>query len=164
MYLSVYCRRQVNWREAKGEEEINIYQSERRRRTIHSLPKESRVSELTHPHKELFFLLSKFYFLSLLLSLLFFFCQQQCDLLSWNRSFCSLLFQVHPTSECVVDEGRRSQGNHGYHTRAAMEETSRQSAEAEDDDEGTSEVHVVLVKFIISFYGSDVGSDQILAI
>ncbi|KAM7368165.1 hypothetical protein PAMP_014411 [Pampus punctatissimus] len=35
-------RRQVNWREAKGEEEINIYQSERRRRTIHSLPKESR--------------------------------------------------------------------------------------------------------------------------
>lgn len=38
-------RRQVNWREAKGEEEINIYQSERRRRTIHSLPKESRVSD-----------------------------------------------------------------------------------------------------------------------
>uniref|UniRef100_A0A672IPT1 Pleckstrin homology domain interacting protein n=1 Tax=Salarias fasciatus TaxID=181472 RepID=A0A672IPT1_SALFA len=34
--------RQVNWREAKGDEEINIYQSERRRRTIHSLPKESR--------------------------------------------------------------------------------------------------------------------------
>uniref|UniRef100_A0A7N5ZZI7 PH-interacting protein n=1 Tax=Anabas testudineus TaxID=64144 RepID=A0A7N5ZZI7_ANATE len=33
--------------EAKGEEEINIYQSERRRRTIHSLPKESRVSEIT---------------------------------------------------------------------------------------------------------------------
>uniref|UniRef100_A0A8C4HWQ7 PH-interacting protein n=1 Tax=Dicentrarchus labrax TaxID=13489 RepID=A0A8C4HWQ7_DICLA len=37
--------RQVNWREAKGEEEINIYQSERRRRTIHSLPKESRVTD-----------------------------------------------------------------------------------------------------------------------
>uniref|UniRef100_A0A8C2Z9P0 PH-interacting protein n=1 Tax=Cyclopterus lumpus TaxID=8103 RepID=A0A8C2Z9P0_CYCLU len=36
---------QINWREAKGEEEINIYQSERRRRTIHSLPKESRVSD-----------------------------------------------------------------------------------------------------------------------
>uniref|UniRef100_A0A7N6BV08 PH-interacting protein n=1 Tax=Anabas testudineus TaxID=64144 RepID=A0A7N6BV08_ANATE len=85
-------RRQVNWREAKGEEEINIYQSERRRRTIHSLPKESRV---------------------------------------------------HPTSECVVDEGRRSQGNHGYQTRAAMEETSRQSAEAADDDESTSEVGTV---------------------
>ncbi|XP_034017957.1 PH-interacting protein [Thalassophryne amazonica] len=84
-------RRQVNWREAKGEEEINIYQSERRRRTIHSLPKESRA---------------------------------------------------HPTSECVVDEGRRSQGNHGYHTRAAMEETSRQSAEVADDDESTSEGEV----------------------
>uniref|UniRef100_A0A8C9XL53 Pleckstrin homology domain interacting protein n=1 Tax=Sander lucioperca TaxID=283035 RepID=A0A8C9XL53_SANLU len=37
-------RRQINWREAKGEEEVNIYQSERRRRTIHSLPKESRVN------------------------------------------------------------------------------------------------------------------------
>lgn len=42
--LLLMCRRQVNWREAKGEEEINIYQSERRRRTIHSLPKESRVN------------------------------------------------------------------------------------------------------------------------
>uniref|UniRef100_A0A671UVB2 PH-interacting protein n=1 Tax=Sparus aurata TaxID=8175 RepID=A0A671UVB2_SPAAU len=83
--------RQVNWREAKGEEEINIYQSERRRRTIHSLPKESRV---------------------------------------------------HLTSECVVDEARRSQGNHGYQTRAAMEETSRQSAEAADDDESISEGEV----------------------
>lgn len=51
-----------------------------------------------------------------------------------------MLLQVHPTSECVADEGRRSQGNHGYHTRAAMEETSRQSAEAADDDESTSEV------------------------
>lgn len=40
----------MNWREAKGEEEINIYQSERRRRTIHSLPKESRVSQLAHTH------------------------------------------------------------------------------------------------------------------
>lgn len=39
-----------------------------------------------------------------------------------------------------MDEGRRSQGNHGYHTRAAMEETSRQSAEAADDDDSTSEV------------------------
>ncbi|XP_068609556.1 PH-interacting protein [Brachionichthys hirsutus] len=84
-------RRQVKWREAKGEEEINVYQSERRRRTIHSLPKESRV---------------------------------------------------HLTSEYVADEGRRSQGNHGYHTRAAMEETSRQSAEAADDDESTSEGEV----------------------
>uniref|UniRef100_A0AAX7U967 PH-interacting protein n=1 Tax=Astatotilapia calliptera TaxID=8154 RepID=A0AAX7U967_ASTCA len=76
-------RRQVNWREAKGEEEINIYQSERRRRTLHSLPKESRVNE-----------------------------------------------------------ARRSQGNHGYQTRAAMEETSRQSAEAADEDDSTSEVHI----------------------
>lgn len=47
-FVFLLFRRQVNWREAKGEEEINIYQSERRRRTIHSLPKESRVSELTH--------------------------------------------------------------------------------------------------------------------
>uniref|UniRef100_A0A7N9AS51 PH-interacting protein n=1 Tax=Mastacembelus armatus TaxID=205130 RepID=A0A7N9AS51_9TELE len=96
-------RRQVNWREAKGEEEINIYQSERRRRTIHSLPKESRVSE--------------------------------------------------------------SQGNHGYHTRAAMEETSRQSAEAADDDESTSEVHAGLqsthkrsyltLHYVCSDYSSD---------
>ncbi|XP_013888233.1 PH-interacting protein [Austrofundulus limnaeus] len=84
-----FVRRQVNWREAKGEEEINIYQSERRRRTIHSLPKESRV---------------------------------------------------HPTSECVAEEGRKSQGNHGYQTRAAMEETSRQSAEAADEDDSASEV------------------------
>uniref|UniRef100_A0A674P6H4 Pleckstrin homology domain interacting protein n=1 Tax=Takifugu rubripes TaxID=31033 RepID=A0A674P6H4_TAKRU len=82
---------QVNWREAKGEEEINIYQSERRRRTIHSLPKESRV---------------------------------------------------HLPSESLVDEGRRIHGNHGYHTRAAMEETSRQSAEAADDDDSTSEGEV----------------------
>ncbi|KAG7262048.1 hypothetical protein CRUP_017801 [Coryphaenoides rupestris] len=80
--------KQLNWREAKGEEEINIYRSERRRRTIHSLPKESRVQ---------------------------------------------------PTSESVVvDEGRRSLGNHGYHTRAAMEETSRQSAEIADDDEDSA--------------------------
>ncbi|CAG5928273.1 unnamed protein product [Menidia menidia] len=84
-------RRQVNWREAKGEEEINIYQSERRRRTIHSLPKESRV---------------------------------------------------HPTSESNAEEGRKSQGNHGYQTRAAMEETSRQSAETADDDDSTSEGEV----------------------
>lgn len=49
-------------------------------------------------------------------------------------------------SEALVDEGRRSQGNHGYHTRAAMEETSRQSAEAADDDDSTSEVVGVLSK------------------
>ncbi|KAM6954193.1 LOW QUALITY PROTEIN: PH-interacting protein [Aplochiton taeniatus] len=82
--------KQITWREAKGEEEINIYRSERRRRTIHSLPKESRVH----------------------------------------------------ASEYVADEGRRSQGNHGYKTRAAVEETSRQSAEVaddDDDDDSTSE-------------------------
>ena len=50
--------------------------------------------------------------------------------------------QVPPTSECVGDDARRSQGNHGYHTRAAMEETSRQSAEAADDDDSTSEMEV----------------------
>ncbi|KAK7907157.1 hypothetical protein WMY93_015769 [Mugilogobius chulae] len=84
-------RRQVNWREAKGDEEINIYQSERRRRTVHSVPKENKV---------------------------------------------------HPPPECVPDEGRRSQGNHGYHTRAAMEETSRQSANDEDDSASEAEVDV----------------------
>lgn len=63
--------------------------------------------------------------------------------------------KVHPTSECAVDEGRKSQGNHGYHTRAAMEETSRQSAEAADDDDSTSEVHIALVWidfYIFQFY------------
>ncbi|XP_061602982.1 LOW QUALITY PROTEIN: PH-interacting protein-like [Cololabis saira] len=85
-----FIGRQLNWREAKGDEEINIYQSERRRRTLHSLPKENRG---------------------------------------------------HPASECV-DEARRSQGNHGYQTRAAMEETSRQSAEAAEDEESISEGEV----------------------
>lgn len=48
--------------------------------------------------------------------------------------------QVHVASDAFVDEARRSQGNHGYQTRAAMEETSRQSAEAADEDDSTSEV------------------------
>uniref|UniRef100_A0A3Q3ESG2 Pleckstrin homology domain interacting protein n=1 Tax=Labrus bergylta TaxID=56723 RepID=A0A3Q3ESG2_9LABR len=91
--------RQVNWREAKGEEEINIYQSERRRRTIHSLPKESRVGE---------------------------------NLKTKNSFFIKILC-------CLF--GRRSQGNHGYQTRAAMEETSRQSAEGADDDETVLRIH-----------------------
>ncbi|XP_062323853.1 PH-interacting protein isoform X1 [Osmerus eperlanus] len=82
-------RRQVEWREAKGEEEINIYKSERRRRTIHS-------------HRET---------------------------------------KVH-NPECVGEEGRRSQSNHGYHTRAAVEETSRESADVADDDDSTSEGEV----------------------
>ncbi|XP_072296250.1 PH-interacting protein [Eucyclogobius newberryi] len=83
--------RQVNWREAKGDEEINIYQSERRRRTVHSGSKENKV---------------------------------------------------HPPPECVPDEGRRSQGIHGYHTRAAVEETSRQSANDEDDSASEAEAEV----------------------
>uniref|UniRef100_A0A8C5BSI3 Pleckstrin homology domain interacting protein n=1 Tax=Gadus morhua TaxID=8049 RepID=A0A8C5BSI3_GADMO len=41
--------KQINWREAKGEEEINIYRSERRRRTIHSLPKETRSDRVVPP-------------------------------------------------------------------------------------------------------------------
>lgn len=57
----------MNWREAKGEEEINIYQSERRRRTIHSLPKESRVSSSSKPHSAKFSLL------------LFFLYRRRCD-------------------------------------------------------------------------------------
>lgn len=44
-----------------------------------------------------------------------------------------------------MDEGRKSQGNHGYQTRAAMEETSRQSAEAADEDESASEVDVMFM-------------------
>ena len=47
--------------------------------------------------------------------------------------------QVH-NPECVGEEGRRSQSNHGYHTRAAVEETSRESADVADDDDSTSEV------------------------
>ncbi|CAB1339725.1 unnamed protein product [Coregonus sp. 'balchen'] len=80
-------RRQLNWREAKGEEEISVYRSERRPRTVQL-------------HRE-----SKF-----------------------------------PSPECVgAEEGRRSHGNHGYQTRAAVEETSRQSAEvAEDEDDSDS--------------------------
>uniref|UniRef100_A0A672IL61 PH-interacting protein n=1 Tax=Salarias fasciatus TaxID=181472 RepID=A0A672IL61_SALFA len=83
--------RQVNWREAKGDEEINIY---------HFLEGNAHSPRPT------------------------------------------LLLQVHPTSECVSDEARKSQGNHGYQTRAAMEETSRQSAEAADEDDSTSEGEV----------------------
>lgn len=60
--------------------------------------------------------------------------------------FC---WQVHLTSESFVDEARKSQGNHGYHTRAAMEETSRQSAEAADDDESTSEVGTVVLRLTV---------------
>ncbi|KAG8011150.1 PH-interacting protein [Nibea albiflora] len=67
------------------------------------------------------------------------------DLVAWSRRVLVPELEdasVHPTSECAADESRKSQGNHGYHTRAAMEETSRQSAEAADDDESTSEAEV----------------------
>ncbi|XP_071268512.1 PH-interacting protein isoform X3 [Salvelinus alpinus] len=74
-------RRQLDWREAKGKEEISVYRSEKRRHTVHL-------------HRE-----SKF-----------------------------------PSPECVGAEEGRSQGNRGYQTRAAAEETSRQSAEVADDD------------------------------
>lgn len=116
----------MTWREAKGYEEINIYQSERRRRTIHSLPKESRVRQ----------------------SSIGVVCSQ--NVLFYVSSYpvplspSSSGVKVHPTSDGAVDEGRKSQGNHGYQTRAAMEETSRQSAEAADDDDSTSEVHATL--------------------
>uniref|UniRef100_A0A3P8XUH4 PH-interacting protein n=1 Tax=Esox lucius TaxID=8010 RepID=A0A3P8XUH4_ESOLU len=40
--------RQLNWREAKGEEEISVYRSERKRRTVH-LHRENKV-EHTHTH------------------------------------------------------------------------------------------------------------------
>uniref|UniRef100_A0A673B6Y2 Pleckstrin homology domain interacting protein n=1 Tax=Sphaeramia orbicularis TaxID=375764 RepID=A0A673B6Y2_9TELE len=54
------------------------------------------------------------------------------DLVAWSRRVL-----VPELEDASV---RRSQGNHGYQTRAAMEETSRQSAEAADEDESTSEV------------------------
>uniref|UniRef100_A0A8D3CX84 Pleckstrin homology domain interacting protein n=1 Tax=Scophthalmus maximus TaxID=52904 RepID=A0A8D3CX84_SCOMX len=89
------------------------------------------------------------------------------DLVAWSRRVLVPELQdasVHPTSECAVDEGRKSQGNHGYQTRAAMEETSRQSAEAADDDDSASEVdtprhicgfNLCHVTYICSDYSSD---------
>ncbi|GAA6080133.1 PH-interacting protein isoform X1, partial [Tachysurus ichikawai] len=80
--------KQENWRTARGEEEMNVYRSERRRRSIHS-----------QYHRE-------------------------------NRQ--------HAT-ENTVEEGRRHQGNqHNYHTRLAVEETSRQS-EANEEEPSASE-------------------------
>uniref|UniRef100_A0A4W4HN26 PH-interacting protein n=1 Tax=Electrophorus electricus TaxID=8005 RepID=A0A4W4HN26_ELEEL len=84
--------KQEIWRTARGEEEMNIYRSERRRRSVHS-----------QYHKE-------------------------------NRH----------AIENAVEEGRRYQGNqHNYHTRLAVEETSRQSEPNEDEpsaSEGEAEV------------------------
>ncbi|KAK3519346.1 hypothetical protein QTP70_024773 [Hemibagrus guttatus] len=79
--------KQEIWRTARGEEEMNVYRSERRRRSVHS-----------QYHRE-------------------------------NR---------HAT-ENTVEEGRRHQGNqHNYHTRLAVEETSRQS-EANEEEPSASE-------------------------
>ncbi|KTF76156.1 hypothetical protein cypCar_00038252, partial [Cyprinus carpio] len=78
---AVACKQDI-WRTAKGEEEISIYRSERRRRSIHS-----------QYHRE-------------------------------NRH----------AIENSVEEGRRYQGNqHNYHTRLAVEETSRQSEPNEEE-------------------------------
>ncbi|CAM4677711.1 unnamed protein product [Leuciscus chuanchicus] len=78
---AIACK-QENWRTAKGEEEINTYRSERRRRSLHS-----------QYHRE-------------------------------NRH----------AIENAVEEGRRYQGNqHNYHTRLAVEETSRQSEPNEEE-------------------------------
>ncbi|XP_076874728.1 PH-interacting protein isoform X2 [Brachyhypopomus gauderio] len=74
--------KQEIWRTARGEEEMNIYRSERRRRSVHS-----------QYHRE-------------------------------NRQ----------ATENTVEEGRRYQGNqHNYHTRLAVEETSRQSEPNEEE-------------------------------
>ncbi|TRY87016.1 hypothetical protein DNTS_009121, partial [Danionella cerebrum] len=74
--------KQEIWRTAKGEEEINIYRSERRRRSLHS------------------------------------------QYLRENRH----------AIESSSEEGRRHQGNqHNYHTRLAVEETSRQSETNEEE-------------------------------
>uniref|UniRef100_A0A4W4HN02 PH-interacting protein n=1 Tax=Electrophorus electricus TaxID=8005 RepID=A0A4W4HN02_ELEEL len=86
--------KQEIWRTARGEEEMNIYRSERRRRSVHS-----------QYHKE-------------------------------NRAY---LLKQHAI-ENAVEEGRRYQGNqHNYHTRLAVEETSRQS-EPNEDEPSASEV------------------------
>ncbi|KAG9269785.1 PH-interacting protein isoform X2 [Astyanax mexicanus] len=85
--------KQEIWRAARGDEEMNIYRSERRRRSVHS-----------QYHRE-------------------------------NR---------HAVENVAVEEGRRHQGNqHNYHTRLAVEETSRQSEPNEEEpsaSEGEAEV------------------------
>ncbi|KAJ8355742.1 hypothetical protein SKAU_G00185360 [Synaphobranchus kaupii] len=76
--------KQERWRAARGEEEIGIYRSEKRRRAV-----------LSHNHRE----------------------------------------PKHHAPDPTGEEPRRSQGNqHSYQTRAAVEETSRQSEVAEDDN------------------------------
>ncbi|KAJ8409680.1 hypothetical protein AAFF_G00217390 [Aldrovandia affinis] len=76
--------KQERWRAARGEEEIGIYRSEKKRRSVPS-----------HIHRE----------------------------------------PKHHAPELTSEETRRPQSNqHSYHTRAAVEETSRQSEAAEDDN------------------------------
>ncbi|KAI1897649.1 hypothetical protein AGOR_G00085440 [Albula goreensis] len=76
--------KQEMWRAARGEEEIGIYKSEKKRRAVPS-----------HIHRE----------------------------------------PKHHAPEPTGEETRRPQGNqHNYHTRAAVEETSRQSEVAEEDN------------------------------
>ncbi|KAG7460831.1 hypothetical protein MATL_G00203080 [Megalops atlanticus] len=76
--------KQEEWRAAKGDEEISIYRSERRRRAAPS-----------HIHRE----------------------------------------PKHHALDLTGEEPRRPQSNqHSYHTRAAVEETSRQSEVVEDDN------------------------------
>uniref|UniRef100_A0A8C2EN67 PH-interacting protein n=1 Tax=Cyprinus carpio TaxID=7962 RepID=A0A8C2EN67_CYPCA len=88
---AIACKQEI-WRAAKGEEEINIYRSERRRRSVHS-----------QYHRE-------------------------------NRHHSSPNFYIQ------LNEGRRHQGNqHNYHTRLAVEETSRQS-EPNEEEHSASEV------------------------
>uniref|UniRef100_A0A8C2HHC5 PH-interacting protein n=1 Tax=Cyprinus carpio TaxID=7962 RepID=A0A8C2HHC5_CYPCA len=92
---AIACKQEI-WRAAKGEEEINIYRSERRRRSHHSSP--------------------NFYI---------------------QLNVAKAL--VHAT-ENSAEEGRRHQGNqHNYHTRLAVEETSRQS-EPNEEEHSASEV------------------------
>uniref|UniRef100_A0A673MM65 PH-interacting protein-like n=1 Tax=Sinocyclocheilus rhinocerous TaxID=307959 RepID=A0A673MM65_9TELE len=88
---AIACKQEI-WRAAKGEEEINIYKSERRRRSVHS-----------QYHRE-------------------------------NRHHSPPNFYIQ------LNEGRRHQGNqHNYHTRLAVEETSRQS-EPNEEEHSASEV------------------------
>uniref|UniRef100_A0A672NBF9 PH-interacting protein n=1 Tax=Sinocyclocheilus grahami TaxID=75366 RepID=A0A672NBF9_SINGR len=89
---AIACKQEI-WRAAKGEEEINIYRSERRRRSVHS-----------QYHRE-------------------------------NRHHSPPNFYIK-----LNVEGRRHQGNqHNYHTRLAVEETSRQS-EPNEEEHSASEV------------------------
>ncbi|XP_029107310.1 PH-interacting protein isoform X1 [Scleropages formosus] len=88
--------KQEAWRAARGEEEINSYRWERRRRSLAS-----------HLHRE------------------------------------TKAFSPRSAPEAPADEPRRPQANqHSYHTRAAVEENSRQSEPVEDDSSSEGEEDV----------------------